>query len=209
MLKKIQAASGLLFAVFLIAHLINTWAALAGPGVYEGVQRILGFAYQSLLLEALILGAILTHVTTAILRWRRERRGKLPWRARLHRYSGIFLMLVIAGHVTAVRVLPAIYGIRPGFDGVAFSVAFFPAFFYPYYLLLGTAGAYHVLNGTAVAAARLGLSIPLPPRWLYAGAGAAAVLTGVALLGFGGMLFEVADPWQSDFARLYQRLFSG
>lgn len=209
MLKKVQAAFGLLFATFLAAHLVNTWIAVAGPGAYNSLQGIVSVAYQALILEAVILGAVGVHIGCAVLRWRRERRGRLPWRARLHRYAGIFLMLAIAGHVTAVRILPAIYGTRPGFEGVAFSLAFFPGFFYPYYLLFGLAGAYHLLNGAVTAAGRLGWPVALPGRWIYAGAGVAGVLTATALLAFGGVLFEVADPWQSDFARLYRRLFSG
>jgi succinate dehydrogenase/fumarate reductase cytochrome b subunit len=209
MVRRIQAASGMLFAAFLAAHLLNTWLAVAGPGAYAALQRVLGFAYQAPVLEWLILGAVLVHAGCAVIRWRWESRGKLPWRARLHRYAGVFLMVFIAGHVTAVRLLPAAYGVRPGFEGVAFSLELLPAYFYPYYLLLGLAGAYHGLNGLTVAVRRLGGSLPLPARWLYAGAGAAGMLTLAALLGFGGVLFEVADPWQSDFARLYLRLVGG
>lgn len=209
MVRKIQAASGLLFAVFLAAHLLNTWVAVAGPGAYAALQRMLSFGYQAPVLEWLILGAVLVHAGCAVIRWRSERRGRLPWRARLHRYAGVFLMIFIAGHVTAVRILPAIYGIRPGFEGISFSLTLLPGYFYPYYLLLGVAGTYHGLNGLLLAVGRLGGSWTLPPRWLYASAGAAGVLTLVALLGFGGVLFEVADPWQSDFAELYLRLIGG
>lgn len=209
MVRKIQAASGLLFAVFLAAHLLNTWAAVAGPGAYAAVQRMLSFGYQAPVLEWLILGAVLVHASCAVIVWRREQRGRLPWRARLHRYAGVFLMVVIAGHVAAVRIVPAIYGIRPGFDGIAFSLTLLPAYFYPYYLLFGVAAAYHGLNGLLLAVRRFGGSWTLPPRWLYACAGAAGVLTLAALLGFGGVLFEVADPWQSDFAELYLRLIGG
>jgi succinate dehydrogenase/fumarate reductase cytochrome b subunit len=209
MVRKVQAASGMIFAVFLAAHLVNTWVAVAGPGIYAAMQRTLSLGYQAPVLEWLILGSVLVHAGCAVIRWRRETRGKLPWRGRLHRYAGVFLLLVIGGHVTAVRLLPGYYGFQPGFEGVAFSLELLPGFFYPYYLLLGLAGAYHGLNGLILAAGRLGLRLQVPPRWVYAGAGAAAVLTVAALLAFGGVLFEVADPWQSDFARLYQRLLSG
>lgn len=206
MIRKIQAASGALFAVFVAVHLLNTWLAAAGPGAYTAAQRVLSLVYQAPVVEWLILGTVLVHVSCAVIRWRRERRGKLPWRARLHRYSGIFLMIVIGGHVTAVRLLPGWFGIRPGFDGVAFSLELLPAYFYPYYWLLGVAAAYHALNGLALGAARLGASWRLPGTWVYAGAAGAGILTLVALLAFGGVLFDVGDPWQSDFARLYQRL---
>lgn len=209
MLKKVQAASGLLFAAFLSVHLLNTWVAAAGPGAYAALQRMLSFGYQAPVLEWLLLGAVLVHAGCAIGRWRTETRGRLPWRARLHRYAGVYLMIVIAGHVTATRIVPGMYGIRPGFEGVTFSLTLFPGFFYPYYLLLGVAGAYHALNGLAVAATRLGKPVTVSAPWLYAGAGTAAVLTLTALAAFGGHLFEVADPWQSDFAQLYLKLTGG
>jgi len=100
MVRIVQAASGALFAGFLVVHLLNTWLAAAGSGV---------------------------------------------------------------GHVAAVRLIPGWFGIRPGFDGVAFSLAWLPGWFYPYY-------------------------------WM---------------LGFGGVLFPIDDPWQSDFARLYLRFVDG
>ncbi|MEQ8859600.1 MAG: hypothetical protein RIC56_13220 [Pseudomonadales bacterium] len=206
MIRRLQATTGALFAVFVAAHLLNTWLAAAGPGAYAAVQRALSRIYQTPLVEWLMLVALLVHVGCAVVRWRTERRGPLPWRARLHRYAGIFLMIVIGGHVTAVRLLPGHYGFQPGFDGVAFSLDLLPGFFFPYYALLGLAGAYHALNGLAVAAARFGWRRRLPAAWLHAGAAAAGVLTVAALLAFGGVLFEIADPWQSDFARLYLRL---
>ena len=49
---------------------------------------------------------------------------------------------------------------------LAFSVAAVPAYFYPYYFLLGTAGFYHALNGLSIALPRLGLSFRLPTAGL-------------------------------------------
>lgn len=209
MTRKLQAASGMLFGLFVAAHLLNTWLAAAGPGPYAALQRTLSGVYQAPLLEWLILLAVLVHVGCAGVRWWSERRDRLPWRARLHRYCGVFLMVVIGGHVTAVRLLPGANGFQPGFEGVAFSLALLPAFFYPYYWLLGFAAAYHGLNGIALAATRLGWRWQLPTPWLCVGAAGAGALTLLALLGFGGVLFEIGDPWQSEFARLYQRLLNG
>ncbi len=209
MVRKVQAMSGLLFSAFLVVHLLNTWLAAAGPETYDGVQRWISLVYQAPVLEWLILGAVLVHVGCAVVRWRSERRGRLPLRARLHRYAGVFLMIVIAGHVAAVRLIPATFGIRPGFEGVAFSLQFLPGYFYPYYLLLGLAGAYHGFNGFIVAAGRLGLQLRVAGRWSYAVAGGAAAFTLVALLAFGGMLFPVADATDSAFARLTMRIVGG
>ncbi|MFW6093072.1 MAG: hypothetical protein ACODAC_03790 [Pseudomonadota bacterium] len=209
MVRRIQAVSGLLFAAFLAAHLFNTWLAVLGPGAYDGAQRLLALVYQAPVLEWLVLGAVLVHVGCALVRWRRERRGTLPLRARLHRYAGVFLMVVIAGHVNAVRLVPAAFGIRPGFEGLAFTLQVLPGVFYPYYLVLGLTGAYHGVNGAMVALRRLGVALWLPGRWLYGMAGVAAALTLAALLGFGGALFPVADAGDSAYARMAARIFDG
>lgn len=212
MVRRIQALSGVVIATFVVMHLINTWLAPAGPGPYLALQQALSSVYQAPVVEWLVLGAIVAHIGCAVMRWIEERgtrRGPRPWRARLHRYSGIFLMVVIGGHVTAVRILPGYFGIRPGFDGIAFSLQLLPGFFYPYYWLLGVAGAYHALNGLTMAAGRLGWRWRLPGGWLFAGAATAGALTLAALLAFGGVLFDVGDPWQSDFAGLYRRLMDG
>jgi hypothetical protein len=86
------------------------------------------------------------------------------------------------------------------------------AYFWPYYLLLGVAGWYHLVHGLSTAAAvfRLpgatALARPAVFRGLV-GAGALALLLGV--LGFGGVLADVGDPGSSSYARTVLRLASG
>ena len=41
MLKQLQAGSGILFAVFVALHLVNTWFAAQGPDLYDGLQGFL------------------------------------------------------------------------------------------------------------------------------------------------------------------------
>jgi succinate dehydrogenase/fumarate reductase cytochrome b subunit len=208
MLLKIQAASGLVFAVFLATHLFNTWLSALGPGWYDAFQRPVGNVYQWLPVEILVLGALLVHVVCAVLRWRQapEGAGGLSVRKRLHRYSGVFLMIVVGGHVAAERFVPAWYGIRPEALGVSFTLQFLPWVFYPYYFLLGVSGFYHAANGLVIAASRLGYRFRLSTLNLYRlGAGAAA-LTLVALLGFGGWIYAVGDAFAAPFGRLVLEL---
>jgi succinate dehydrogenase/fumarate reductase cytochrome b subunit len=205
-LKKLQAATGLVFAVFVALHLLNTWLAALGPGAYNGVQAVLRGIYQFPPVEALLLAALAVHVVVGVMRMLREPRRVLSLRARLHRYAGFFLTLVIVGHILAVRGSSWFFDVYPGFAGLAFSVAAVPAYFYPYYFLLGVAGFYHAANGSSIAAARLGWSLRLSNRRLGMGTALAAVGMSAALLGFGGWLFEVADPWQSEFAVLVLEL---
>ena len=63
-------------------------------------------------------------------------------------------MLVMAGHIAAVRGPSWLLDIYPGFLGLSFSVEFAP-----YYFLLALAGFYHGLNGLGIGLSRLGISM--------------------------------------------------
>ncbi len=217
MLKKLQAITGLIFATFVAVHLLNTWLAGLGPAAYDGVQVALRQVYQFVFVEVLILSALLVHVVVGVMRMVKEPTRTLTVRARVHRYAGFFLMLVIVGHILAVRGSSVFFDVYPGFAGLAFSIEFLPGFFYPYYLLLGVAGFYHALNGSSIALRRLrgrlggrigglGRRFVLPQRRLAIASSVAALVMVVSLLGFGGVWFDVGDVASSDFARLAKEL---
>jgi len=202
MLKTLQAVTGLLILIFLVMHLANTWLAALGPDAYDGAQAWLRLGYQFAPVEALLLGAIATHGSVGLVRMIREPRGRLSGRARWHRISGLFLLVVIVGHVLAVRGASWFYDVYPGFEGLSFSLAAVPGYFYPYYFLLGVAGAYHAINGAGIALGRLGWGRAASGRSVMLTTGAAACFTLLALLALGGVLFEIADPFDNAFARL-------
>ena len=207
MLKQIQAATGAAFFLFLIAHLVNTWVAAFGAPAYDSLQSALRVVYQNLAVEALLLAALTVHLIVGVVRMRVEPRRQLNARARWHRYAGIFLAVFIVGHVLAVRGSSWFFDVYPGFSGLAFSVAFAPYYFYPYYFLLGLAGFYHGLNGLSIALPRLGVRLPVSTGTLKAGSLAAALLMALALLSLGGVIRDVDDPYQGEFARLAAELF--
>jgi succinate dehydrogenase/fumarate reductase cytochrome b subunit len=202
MLKQIQAATGLIFAAFLSLHLLNTWTASLGPGVYDGLQSALRQVYQFAPVEALILAALMVHVISGVLRIVMEPKRTLTVRARIHRYAGFFLMVVIGGHILAVRGASWFYDVYPGFEGLAFSMKAVPGYFYPYYFLLAVAGLYHALNGAGIAASRFGWRRAVPRRTLARATAAGAALTVLALGGLGGWFFDVGNVAASDFALL-------
>ncbi len=207
MLKTLQAASGALFALFVIVHLINTWAAALGPSAYDGLQRALRLVYQAAPVEALLLAALAVHMVVGIMRIVSEPKRQLTTRARWHRYAGFFLLVFIVGHVLAVRGPSWFYDVYPGFAGLSFSIHYVPAYFYPYYFLLGVAGFYHAANGLSIALPRLGIRFRLPQRTLGSATAVAGLLMLTALLGFQGLWTEVGDPYSSDFAKLAADLF--
>ena len=202
MLKQVQAGTGVLFAVFVAVHLINLWLASLGSSAYDGFQEMVRPAYQWPPVEILLLAALAVHVVVGLMRIFSEPKRTLTPRGRWHRRAGIFMLIVIIGHIFAVRGPSWFFDLYPQFAGLAFSIDFAPYYFYPYYFLLGLGGFYHMLNGLSIALPRLGGSMPLSTQVLRRVTWGAGGLTVAALLGFGGLWTDVGDPYQSEFARL-------
>ncbi|HSN84915.1 MAG TPA: hypothetical protein VLS88_20205 [Polyangiales bacterium] len=208
-LAQTQAVSGLLFSLFLLVHLTNTALAVIGPEQYDRFQTAARGIYQWPLLELGLIAALIVHVVTGILRMRARRGSKAtpPLRLRLHRYAAYYLAVFVFGHIAATRLPAVLADAPPFFGGVSFSLHFLPWFFFPYYALLGIAGLYHAFYGIPAALGMLGVRAPQwtrrgPGFWGPVTVGAAIVVT--ALLGFGGALYEIDDPFDNDFARAYE-----
>ncbi|MGB8332163.1 MAG: hypothetical protein WCE62_18700 [Polyangiales bacterium] len=208
-LARVQAVSGLLFSVFVLVHLSNTALAIIGADLYDGFQSRARVVYQWPLLELALIGALLVHIVSGIVRMR-ARRGSTaepPLRLRLHRYAAYYLAIFIFGHIGATRLPALLADAPPFFGGISFSMHFAPWFFYPYYAVLGMAGLYHAFYGIPVALGVLGVRAPRfirkgPGFWVPVSVGSAVIVA--ALLGFGGFLYAIDDPFDNDFARAYE-----
>ena len=212
LLSMLQAASAMLFGIFLVLHLSNTLLAIAGPDVYNGVQQRLQLFYQHPQLEwVLVFIPLFVHASIGVYQiFSAARTGKrLTKRQRSHRLAGIFLLAVIFGHVAATRGVGYFYEAPPGFSGVSFSLWWMPWVFYPYYLLLFVAAFSHMLGGILFAARRF---TKLQFKWLVNNTKyfnfLAAILVFIALLSFDGRLFKVPDPTDTDYARAYEKIFA-
>ena len=184
-LARVQAASGLVFAVFLTLHLVNTALAAFGPAPYDAAQRSLRRLYQGYLPETVLTVALALHIGAGVTRARRRRGHGRPAtrRVRVHRWAGWFLALVIVGHVAATRGVDLLFGAAPGFEGVAYVTQRFPLFFVPYYTALALCGLYHLTHGGGVALRLLWPQAPRPPRALrrlWLGIGVVAIVAAVA-----------------------------
>ena len=205
-----QAIAGMLFLVFLVLHLSNTLLAPFGPEVYNSYQRAIRQIYQHPFFElVLVIGPLLTHVIAGLCLHsiRKRRRHTRALKYRLQTWAGFVLLFVVFGHMLATRGISYWYGAFPEFEGVSFSLWWVPAYFYPYYFLLFMAGLYHGTMGVFSVLGRLGFirmtsanSLPV----LVTALGAIGVT--LALLGFGGLLFEIDDPRDNDYARQYGEL---
>ncbi len=183
-MHRIQAASGIAFAFFLSLHLATTASAAFGPAGYDRMLEGTRTLYRPLLVveAALVAAPALVHIACAIAQIRRRRRAGVgprpPLAVRLHRSSGMVLMLAITGHVIATRVL-----VHADFSFIAFAMLRWPGFFVPYYLLLGASGATHLMLGLGFGLARLAPSTAAfarRPARLAAAAAAIVATVGVA-----------------------------
>jgi succinate dehydrogenase/fumarate reductase cytochrome b subunit len=211
-LLRLQAISGLAFAVFLSLHLLNVMASALGPGLYDAFQVRIRPLYQFPLVEVgVLLLALAVHVVTGVMRLRRRPRSRewsrLPLRTRLHRASAYFLLVFVFGHIAATR-LPNLEGVIVGFAGLSFTMDRLGAYFYPYYLLLGLSGLYHGSYGVYLALRSLGVRLPSVAKLgarAWVPLAVAALLVGFGVLSFGGILYEIDDPQHSAYGQWLQR----
>lgn len=214
-LLRVQAASGALFALFLAVHLGNTMLAALGPATYDAAQGQLRAVYQVPAIEvALVVGPLVVHVVASVWRVLRRRRLGQPSpravRTRLQRYSAVVLLVFIVGHVVATRGASLIFGVWPGFDAIAFTMVWTPAYFIPYYTLFSVAALYHLINGLAVAMPRLGVRglVGLRSDRAVLGLSAAlALLLVLGVAGFAGAFEEVRGrAIDGSYARMLEAL---
>lgn len=203
-LRRVQAVAGALFSIFVLLHLSNIALAPFGIEAFNAYQRVIRTFYQQPVIELIIvIGPLLAHVIAGIwlfvLRHGQPPKQR-PLLARMHSWAGCFLLLVIFGHIAAVRGPSFFADVFPEFQGLAFSLWYLPYYFYPYYFLLALAGFYHATNGLRTLAARKGVVIG---RSVQTNATiVAAIWVAVSLLSLGGVLVQVDNPADNDFARL-------
>lgn len=212
---RVQACSGLLFAIFLVLHLLTTVSGVAGAPVYDRILAVMRSLYRPHVVVELGLIVIsgTVHIGCAVLQMARRRRVlavRGPWWMKAHRLSGYFLLVTVVAHAIATRVLPAVDPTSSGADFayVAYSVLGWPWLFWPYYLLLAVCGAVHLMIGAHLA---LRVLVPQrvrrtePSRRYLLGAGAFVL---AVVVGIGGILVRApASPRQrfSEYRAIYQR----
>jgi succinate dehydrogenase/fumarate reductase cytochrome b subunit len=209
-----QVISGLLFSVFLLVHLCNQMLGSLGPATYDGAQQMLRRGYQAPVIELLLVCIpAIVHAVAGVLRMlhRRKQGRSAPaeLRARFHRISGMFLLVVFLGHSLATRGPSLFAGVFPGFEGLSFTFRSMPYVFWPYYTMLALCGLYHVMYGLSVALPIVGFSRASTlrkPAVLFTIFAIGGLLLVLGLMGMGGVFFDVGCPEAGAFAQLYESL---
>ncbi len=192
MLRRIHRTSAAVLFVFIVLHLTNHLAALAGIDAHPGLMRQLRPVYRHPIAETAILLAVLAQVVTGLLlahRYRHSRRGL--WQ-RVQVWSGIVLAAFLLQHVPAVMVGRYLQKLDTNFFFAAAVLqgGIHKFYFFPYYF----AGVFAVFVHLAAA-----LRLRMHPGIVRKLAVVALVVTGVTvamliLLCFGGALYEIHLP---------------
>ena len=183
-----QALSGLVFGAFLALHLANAAAGAFGEGGYNAFLARARLFYQFPLVELIgVAGAALVlasyGVRRALARRRRARAGSrapAPAWLRLHRASGWILLLALPGHALATRGPGLFLDLPADFSFLRFSLQTWPFFMAPYYVVLYSAGVYHLLHGGLLALGLAGVPVPSPTARVARALFFAALLAGGA-----------------------------
>jgi succinate dehydrogenase/fumarate reductase cytochrome b subunit len=206
-LVRVQALSGLAFSGFLSLHLANTASAVVSAGSYDAFQAVARRFYQNSLIEVLLVAvALILHVAASLVLVRRRKAARPPLELRLHRYSGYVLLVFIFTHVLATRGAGLIQGIPIAGQYVSFTFVTWPAVFYPYYALLFSAGAYHLISGVRLALGRLGLPQlrRVKARFVYVTIGGVIGLGLLGIAALGGALRPVAVLDRAAYERYFE-----
>ncbi len=206
-LVRVQALSGLAFAFFLVLHLATTSAGVGGPAAYDATLSVVRRVYRPVLAVEIVLIAVplLVHVACAIVQIvDRRRRAISPTSPLVHRLAGYVLLVAIGGHVFATRVMPAMGTGPADFSYLAYSLLNWPIFMRPYYVLLGVAGAVHLVVGASIATRVLFHARPGLPL-VGAAAALAAIVVGAGAIGLIAGAPYAARTRFSEFRELYER----
>lgn len=145
-LRLAHRASGAVLGIFVLAHIANNLAALAGVYVHRQILDALRTVYRFPPAEALLLACALVQVSSGIrLAWRRWPESRsLAERAQI--LSGAYLAFFLTVHVGAVLAARGLFGIDTDFRFAAAGIQRYPEalFFVPYYFLAVASMGIHV-----------------------------------------------------------------
>jgi len=134
-LRRLHRFSATLIAAFILIHLANHIALFSGAQAHISFMETIRPVYRSLPVEIVLLGAIGFQIITGATLFWRGRAGRSHLVAKLQAASGVFLLLFLFIHISAVLT-----GRASGVDtNIYFAVAGYynglSWFFVPYYFL--------------------------------------------------------------------------
>ncbi|WEF31870.1 hypothetical protein [Pseudoduganella chitinolytica] len=181
--------SGSVLAVFVLVHVLQHLAVLAGAGSHLALMEALRTIYRWPPVEALLLLCVAIQLMTGL---------PLAWAARAPaqrwaRFSGLYLLVFLGIHTGAVLVART-GGIDTNIYFAAAGMHAWPAaaFFYPYYFFAVVAVTIHM--GSALARRQ---PLPRKRRFIWRCAGAGVLLSALILAGMARI--DIPAPYLQPF----------
>lgn len=134
LLLKIHRFSAFLFVIFIVFHLLNHLAALAGPATHIHVMTVFRNVYRNPYVEPVLLTCVFIQIVSGVLLVV----GQQCWKSAvksLQAVSGLYLGFFLVYHVRAILLARFSWKVETDFFFAA-NVAVDPgtrAFFLPYY----------------------------------------------------------------------------
>jgi adenylate cyclase len=116
--RLLRLVSGLVFAVFVILHLLNAALGLVSLEAMEAMRRVLIQVWHNPLATFLLLGSLTLHIVLSF--WGLYRRNNLRlkgWEF-MQLGLGVAIPLLLAGHLVGTRGVHAMFGIEITYDVV-------------------------------------------------------------------------------------------
>lgn len=137
LLRRVHRLSGAVLGVFLLAHMANNFAALAGPAAHRQMLDALRTVYRFPPAEALLLACVVVQLMSGL---RMVRQGWGKWQGaagRAQYWSGAYLAFFLVAHSGAVLAARGIFGIDTDWKFAMAGIDEYHLgfFFVPYYLL--------------------------------------------------------------------------
>ena len=138
MLKRtLHYYSGLVISVFVMMHLVNHAASIAGAAKHIEVMSALRMVYRNVFVEGMLMVAVAVQIFSGLNLFNQLRKNATGFYSRLQLWSGLYLAVFFAIHLSAIFVGRLVLNLDTNFYfGVAGINTFpFNLFFIPYYAL--------------------------------------------------------------------------
>lgn len=120
--RQIRAWSGLIVAVFVVAHLLNHALATFSLGDAEKMRSALATVWRSVPGSVLLYGSLMVHFLTSLLALVRRRTLRMPAWEGAQLLLGLAVFPLLAGHVIGTRGVVEFFDGDPGYQVVSLAL---------------------------------------------------------------------------------------
>jgi adenylate cyclase len=120
--QRLRLASGLILFAFALTHFLNHALGLVGIGAMEAVQDWRTMVTRSWLGSTILIGALLTHMTLALVRIARRTTLRMPPWEMLQIISGLLIPLLLIPHVVGTRIGWTFFGVDDEYTNVLATI---------------------------------------------------------------------------------------